>query len=103
VLNKVDRLDTQARHALVEAYPDALLVCAHDPADIARVHAAIAEAIDAGLAEATLTVPYDKSALCAEIRGNGRVVEERFVEAGAVLRVRARGFVIERWKAALHA
>jgi GTP-binding protein HflX len=101
VLNKIDRLSVSERLALAGELPDALQLSAHAAQDVALLRAAILESADAALHEAVLKVPYAHAALTAEIRSQARVVEERFTDDGAVVRIRARPAVIERWKAAL--
>jgi GTP-binding protein HflX len=101
VLNKIDRVRITERIALAMELPDALQICAHDPDDIAELRAAILTSVDADMSEAVLQIPYAKTGLTAEIRTRGHIVEERYDEAGSVLRVRARPAALERWKAAL--
>jgi GTP-binding protein HflX len=101
VLNKIDRVRITERIALAMELPQALQICAHDLDDIAELRAAILTSVDADMSEAVLQIPYAKSGLTAEIRTRGHIVEERYEEAGSVLRVRARAASLDRWKAAL--
>jgi GTP-binding protein HflX len=103
VLNKIDRIRITERLGLALELPDALQICAHDPDDIAELRTAVLESVDSGMSEAVLKVPYDKGGLTAEIRTRARVVEERYDDEGAVLKVRARPAVLARWKADLSA
>jgi GTP-binding protein HflX len=96
VLNKIDRLDAEARASLRERFPEALLVSAHDPADVERVREAIVSALDAGLAELQLAVPWARGELVGEIRANTRVVAEVHDEHGMVFTVRASPPVLAR-------
>jgi GTP-binding protein HflX len=103
VLNKIDRIRITERLGLALELPDALQICAHEPEDIAELRTAILESVDGGMSEAVLKVPYDKGGLTAEIRTRARVVEERYDDQGAVLKVRARPAVLARWKSDLSA
>jgi GTP-binding protein HflX len=100
VFNKIDRVPAEARAereaALRATWPDALVVSAKDPADVARVHAALACFFGRDLVEAELRVPWDRQQLRGEIFAACEVVEERAEPDGAVFRVRGRPGTIER-------
>ena len=101
LLNKIDRVDPEQRDALREAFPDALLVSAHDAADIAQVRETIVSALDATMADAQLEVPWGRGELIGEIRASTRVLEETHREDGMVFTVRASPPIIARLERAL--
>ena len=58
LLNKIDRVDAARREALRDEYPDALLLSAKDPEDVARLHDRIRDFFERDMVEAELTIPY---------------------------------------------
>jgi GTPase len=89
LLNKVDRLPPAAREALAAEYPDAILLSAKSPGDVAALHAHIREFFEAAMEEAELHIPYAKQHLVREVHVAARVVSEAYDEEGARLRVLA--------------
>jgi GTPase len=101
VFNKIDRLgDEAARGAavagLLARWPDAVVMSAKDPADVARLHARLAAYFTRDLVEAELRVPWDRQQLRGEIFAACEVVDERAEAEAAVFRVRARRETIAR-------
>jgi len=101
VFNKIDRVgDAVARApaaaALRERWPEAVVMSAKDPADVARLHARFAAFFTRDLVEAELRVPWDRQHLRGEIFAACEVVDERAEADGAVFRVRARPETIAR-------
>ena len=100
VFNKIDRVPAEARAeaeaALRERWPDALVMSAKDPADVARLHAVLAAFFARDLVEAELRVPWDRQQLRGEIFAACEVVEERAEPDAAVFRVRGRPGTIDR-------
>jgi GTP-binding protein HflX len=103
VLNKADRLDPEARAQLARERPDAILVSAKDPADVARLRERIVAFFERDMVEAELFVPYARQRVVGEAHEAGRVLSERHDQAGTHLRVRARPEVLARLRAALAA
>lgn len=89
LFNKVDRLDPDARAALAAEHPDAILVSAHDPADIDRLRETLVEHFRRDRPRAELRVPYSRGHLLGEIHAGTRVISERYDEDGTVLEVEA--------------
>src|SRR4051812_48638684 len=59
VFNKMDQVvDPTTRSSLLEEFPDALCVSAHDPEDAKRIRTALEAFFEAGYAEGTLEVPF---------------------------------------------
>ena len=101
VFNKIDRVgdaaaQAETARALLARWPDALVISAKDPADVARLHAALAAFFARDRIEAELRVPWDRQQLRGEIFAACEVVEERAEADGAVFRVRADRDTIAR-------
>jgi GTP-binding protein HflX len=99
VMNKTDRLEAEELAALRALHPDALFLSAKDPADVARLRAAIIEYFDEQMVDGEIVVPYGKQRLVDEIHQNARVLEETWDERGAFLRVRAEPATLSRLQA----
>jgi GTP-binding protein HflX len=89
VLNKCDRLSAEQRARLAAEHPDALLLSSRDPADVARLHAAIRAQFEQEMTEADLVIPYAKARLVAEAHATARVLAEEHKEDGTHLRIKA--------------
>ena len=101
VLNKADRLDELTRARVLKAHPDAILLSAHDPADVARLHAHILAHFERDMEELELVVPYAKSRVVAQAHELGTVLSEGYEEDGVRLRVRASATALARLRAEL--
>jgi GTP-binding protein HflX len=101
VLNKVDRLDDDAREALSLEFPDAVMLSAKDPADVARLRQVIIDYFDTLMVPGELVVPYAKQALVSEVYETAKVLSETYDEEGAHLQVRAEPAALGRLKALL--
>jgi GTP-binding protein HflX len=94
VLNKADRLDEAQRAALRAEFPDALLLSARSPADVAALHAELVRFFEQDMEEASFAVPFSSQRHVALLHERTRVLEETYDEEGAKLRVRARPAVL---------
>jgi GTPase len=94
VLNKADRLSESERRTLEEEFPDAILLSARLPADLARLHGEIVSFFERDMEEAQFLVPYDAQRKVAVLHERCRVLDERYDEQGAHVRVRARAAVL---------
>jgi len=101
LLNKIDRVDAARRKELRSEYPDALLLSAKDPEDVAYLHGHIRDFFERDMIEAELSIPYAKQKLVAEIHASCRVLSEAHDEHGTRLRLRARPEVLARLRAAV--
>lgn len=101
VLNKRDRVEPAALAALTERFPEAWVVSAHDPTDVAALHDKIVALFEASYGESTFTVPYDRQALVSEMHESGRVVDTKYEEAGVLVTLRAPETVLARFRATL--
>ena len=96
LLNKIDRLNAVARDALARELPEATLICAKSPLDVARLRDAIVRFFDRSLVEGELIVPYVQQHLVGEVHAATRVLSETYDEEGSRLRVLADSAVLAR-------
>jgi GTP-binding protein HflX len=101
VMNKVDLLEPEALARLRVRLPDAWFISARSPSDIADTRGRIIEIFEAGYEEAELLVPYDRQGVLSEMHDNGRVIEERWEEAGVIVRWRAAPAELARLRSRL--
>jgi GTP-binding protein HflX len=103
LLNKIDRLDEEARTSLRRLHrgETTILLSAHDPTDVAALRQAIHSFFEAKMVEGDLIVPYAKQALIGEVYENARVLGESYDERGTHLRVRALPAAITRLQRSL--
>ena len=98
VLNKIDRVDDDTRAALRTEFPDAFLMSARDPVDVARLRETILERVTAEMAEEEIFVPYASHAVAAAFHAQAQVVRETHEDDGTRMLVRAAPEVLERLK-----
>jgi GTP-binding protein HflX len=103
VLNKMDRVDAAGRAALVEKHPDAILLSAHAPADVAALRETIIAFFEAEMVEDVLVLPYAKQGMLGEVYDSARVLSESYDETGRVLHVRGLPGAIARLQRSLAA
>jgi GTPase len=89
ILNKCDRLDLEQQAALVREFPQAVLLSAKDPNQVQRLHALICKHFEDQMQEVTFTVPYSAQRNVSLLHERTRVLDERYDEAGAHIRVLA--------------
>lgn len=89
ILNKSDLLDHDQRAALASEFPDAILMAASSPEDVRRLHGRIQAFFERSMEEEEFVIPYDQQAKVALLHERCRVLEERYEEDGAHVRVRA--------------
>ena len=90
LLNKADRLDPARRETVACELPDAMLLSARQPEDVARLRTHLIAHFERDFAEATFVVPYHQGALVAELHARTRVLSEDHLESGTRLRVRGQ-------------
>jgi len=103
VLNKIDRVDPEARAALVDRYPDALQLSARDPADVARLRERLIEQFAGKLEDAELDVPWAAQRVVHAIHERATVLAEQHHDAGTRLTIRAPSRVVSELRAQLAA
>ena len=101
VFNKIDGVGDAAAQQertamLLDRYPDALVMSALRPDDVARLHALIVAHFQRDLTEEELFVPWSAQRLRGEIFAHCEVVSERVDADGAFFRVRGAARAIER-------
>ncbi|WP_437320702.1 GTPase HflX [Sorangium sp. So ce385] len=101
LLNKVDRLSEEEREALRLEFPEATLLSAKIPADVAALREAIIAFFEQSMVEAELLLPYAKQSLIGEIYENARVLSEEYDDAGGRLSVRAHPAALDRLRSLL--
>jgi len=89
ILNKCDLIDRDQRAALASEFPEAILMAASSPEDVLRLHGLIQGFFERSMEEAEFVIPYDQQAKVALLHARCRVLEERYEEDGAHVRVRA--------------
>ena len=86
VLNKIDRLDADERHALAHRHPDALRVSALTGEGLDDLRAALADAARDRLVAVDVTIPFRLSALVSDVYAAGREVEREDTAEGTRMR-----------------
>ncbi len=105
VFNKIDACgdaEAQARttDALLARWPDALVMSARRPADVARLREHLVGFFTRELVEGEICVPHHRQQLRGEIFAGCQVLSERSDESGVTFRVRAHPALLERLQAA---
>ncbi|MCY1023492.1 GTPase HflX [Pyxidicoccus sp. MSG2] len=103
LLNKVDRLDDAAREALRARHPDAILLSAHRPEDVAALRRSILQFFEASMVEADLVIPYANQGRIGEVYEHTTVLSQEYDESGSRLRVRGLPGAIARLTQAFQA
>ena len=103
IFNKIDHVgDVEAQRdhaaALRGKYPDALVMSALRPDDVARLHGLIVSHFQRDLVEEELFVPWTAQQVRGEIFAHCEVVSERADADGAFFRVRGTARAIERMR-----
>ncbi len=96
ILNKSDLLTNDQREALASDFPEAIIMSARAADDVTALHKHIQEFFERSMEEADFFVPYDRQARVGRLHESCRVVEERYDEDGAHVRVRAPESVLGR-------
>lgn len=101
VLNKIDRLNANERAELTREFPEAILVCAKAPNDVARLREAIVAFFEAAMVEGEFVVPYVKQSFVSQLHDSVRVLSEDYDENGTKVRVLALPSELARLQALL--
>ncbi|MFL5355454.1 GTPase HflX [Archangium sp.] len=96
LFNKADRLSAEEREALLQKHPEALVLSAHSPDDVAALRQAVMEFFERSMVDADLVIPYARQGRISEVYENARVISEAFDENGRRLKVRALPAAIAR-------
>jgi len=103
LLNKIDRVGEAEREALREKHPDAILLSAKSPEDVAALRETIIAFFETAMVEDQLVLPYAKQGLLSEVYENARVLSEDYDATGRIMRVRGLPGAIGRLRRALAA
>jgi GTP-binding protein HflX len=89
IFNKCDLLDAAERAALAGEFPEAILMAASLPDDIRLLHGHIRGFFERTMEEEEFVIPYGEQGRVAVLHERCRVLEERYEEDGAHVRVLA--------------
>jgi GTP-binding protein HflX len=103
LLNKIDRVSETDRAALRAKHPDAILLSAQSPEDVAALRQSIIAFFEAAMVEERLVLPYAKQALLSDIFENTRVLSEDYDTVGRIMNVRGLPGAIARLRTTLAA
>lgn len=96
LLNKADRLDAETCSALGREFPEAIVLSAKSPGDVAALRQSLIAHFDSTMVDGELLVPYAKQHLLGQVHEAARVVSEEYDEHGGRLRVRAHPVALAR-------
>ena len=103
ILNKIDRVSEADRAALREKHPDAILLSAKSPADVAALRETIIAFFEAEMVDDQLVLPYARQGLLSDVYENARVLSEDYDATGRIMQVRGLPAAIARLKRTLAA
>ena len=98
VLNKSDKLTDEEKVTLTAEFPDAVLMSAREPERVAELHARIVRFFHDSFEEDTFVIPYSEQRFVAELHAKTTVLEEKFEDDGAHVRVRGPLAIIARFR-----
>jgi GTPase len=101
LLNKIDRVDEDARTALLARHPDAILLSSKSPTDVAALRETIIAFFEASMVEDELVLPYAKQGLLGDVYEGARVLSEDYDATGRILKVRGLPGAIARLQRAV--
>jgi GTP-binding protein HflX len=84
-------------------FPEAVIVSSRNPEDIRALHGLIVQRFEDAMEETEMFVPYSKQRNVALLHERARVLEERYDESGATVRVRAPAAVLAALRSELDA
>ena len=105
VFNKIDRVgdadaEAKATAALLERWPDGVVISARRPADVIRLRDRLTAFFNRDLVEGDVRVPYDRQQMRGEIFAACEVLGESYNDDAVIFRVRAHPALLERLQAA---
>jgi GTP-binding protein HflX len=101
LLNKIDRVSEADRALLREKHPDAILLSAKSPADVAALRETIISFFEASMVEDELVLPYSKQGMLSDVYENARVLSEDYDATGRIMKVRGLPGAIARLRRTL--
>jgi len=103
LLNKIDRVSEADRAALREKHPDAILLSARTPQDVAALRETIIAFFEAAMVDEQLVLPYAKQGFLSDVYENARVLSEDYDATGRLMKVRGLPGAIARLRRTLAA
>ena len=103
LLNKIDRVSEADRAALRAKHPDAILLSAKSPEDVAALRETIIAFFEAAMVEDQLVLPYAKQGMLGDVYENARVLSEDYGTTGRIMKVRGLPGAIARLRRTLAA
>jgi GTP-binding protein HflX len=103
VLNKVDRVSEDDRAALRARHPEAILLSAKQPEDVAALRETIIAFFEASMVDDQLVLPYAKQGLLGAVYENARVLSQEYDATGRIMTVRGLPAAIARLRRVLAA
>ena len=103
LLNKIDRVSEAERAALREKHPEAILLSAKSPEDVAALRETIIAFFETAMVEDQLVLPYAKQGMLSDVYENARVLSEDYDATGHIITVRGLPGAIARLKRTLAA
>jgi GTP-binding protein HflX len=103
LLNKIDRVSEADRAALRAKHPDAILLSAKSPADVAALRKTIITFFEAAMVDDQIVLPYAKQGLLGDVYENARVLSEDYDTTGRIMKVRGLPGAIARLRRTLAA
>jgi GTPase len=103
LLNKIDRVSEADRAALRAKHPNAILLSANSPEDVAALHESILAFFETAMVEDQLVLPYGKQGLLNDVYENARVLSEDYDTTGRIMKVRGLPGAIARLRRTLAA
>jgi GTPase len=88
LLNKIDRVSEADRLALLAKHPDAILLSATAPEDVATLRETIIAFFEDAMVEDQLVLPYAKQGLLSDVYEHARVLSEDYDTTGRIIKVR---------------
>ena len=103
LLNKIDCVSEADRAALRAKHPDAILLSAKSPEDVAALRETIIGFFEAAMVDDQLVLPYAKQGLLSDVYENAHVLSEDYDTTGRIIRVRGLPGAIARLRRTLAA
>jgi GTP-binding protein HflX len=101
LFNKIDRVREADRAALHAKHPDAILLSAMSPTDVASLRETIIAFFEAAMVEDQLVLPYAKQGLLSDVYEHTYVLSVDYDATGRIMRVRGLPDAITRLRRTL--
>lgn len=98
ILNKRDQISEEAAAKLALEFPEAIFLSTRDKEDLKKLRDRIMSYFENEMIDEDIFIPYMTQGIIGEIRAKMRVLEEKYTEAGTILKVRSNEEAILRIK-----